>query len=78
MPNCHGCKFLDEIRPAGAGYCAHVERSEQGKAWMKQNSMYGVINIPLKVRRPEMERCELYDPGCFATRFEEAPDGTHQ
>lgn len=75
MANCHGCKYLDETRPAGTGYCAHVERSEVGRAWVKQHNMYGVINIPLKVRRQDMERCELYCPGNFATRFEEAPNG---
>ena len=80
MANCHGCKHLDESKkaPKGTGYCAMVERSESGKAWIKAHDMYGVINTPLKVRRPDMPRCELYEPGNFETRFEEAPDGTHQ
>lgn len=26
--NCHGCKWLDETRPQGAGYCSTVQRSK--------------------------------------------------
>ena len=56
MNNCHGCKWLDRYRIDGNGYCCKVERSKtQSK----------------KVRRPHMERCELYSDGDFATRYKE-------
>lgn len=55
--SCHGCKHLDETRK-GCGYCAMVERSK------KQSE---------KVRRPEMEPCELYAAGDFARRWETCP-----
>ena len=56
MNNCHGCKWLDRYRIDGNGYCSKVERSKtQSK----------------KVRRPHMERCELYCEGDFATRYKE-------
>ena len=61
MGNCHGCRWLDETRPKGSGYCCVVVRSKTQS---------------LKVRRPDMERCELYKPGDFAHRFDqEAKDG---
>ena len=66
--NCHGCKYLDETKSAGSGYCCMVERSEAGK-WLRayltehaEEYRYGRKEIPsLKVRRPDMERCELYE-----------------
>ena len=66
--NCHGCKHLDETRPAGSGYCCAVEQSEAGK-WLRayltehaEEYRYGRKEIPsLKVWRPDMERCELYE-----------------
>lgn len=36
------------------GYCCMVERSKTQRE---------------KVRRPDMERCELYKPGDFSTRY---------
>lgn len=38
----------------GNGYCCMVERSKTQRE---------------KVRRPDMERCELYKPGDFNTRY---------
>ena len=55
--NCHGCKWLDETRPSGSGYCCMVVRSAEQSE---------------KVRRPHMGACELYAPGDFATRYQEA------
>lgn len=54
--NCHGCKWLDEItsKKDGSGYCCMVERSK---------TQYS------KVRYPTSQRCELYEAGCFATRW---------
>lgn len=54
--NCHGCRYLDETRPAGNGYCCMVERSKI------QNE---------KVRRAHMPRCELYKAGEFKDRLTE-------
>ena len=56
--NCHGCKYLDEVKsqPKGSGYCCQVVRS-------KTQSQ--------KVRYENMKRCELYEPGDFATRHEQ-------
>lgn len=53
--NCHGCKWLDRYKKDGNGYCYMVERSKTQRE---------------KVRRPDMERCELYKPGDFNTRYE--------
>jgi hypothetical protein len=52
--NCHGCKWLDRYKKDGNGYCCMVERSKTQRE---------------KVRRPDMERCELYKPGDFSTRY---------
>ena len=73
--NCHGCKSLDELKgaPKGTGYCCTVERSEAGKKWFREHSSYGsygALNTSLKVRRPDMPRCELYEPGDFQHRFD--------
>lgn len=55
--NCHGCKWLDEVKsqPKGSGYCCMVVRSK-----MQSD----------KVRRPNMERCELYKAGDWKTRWQ--------
>ena len=55
VKNCHGCKWLDRYKKDGNGYCCMVVRSKT------QTS---------KVRRPDMERCELYKPGDWKTRWE--------
>lgn len=52
--NCHGCKWLDETRPQGNGYCSRVVRSKTQDE---------------KVRRAHMERCELYAAGNFKERW---------
>lgn len=52
--NCHGCKWLDRYKKDGNGYCCMVERSKTQRE---------------KVRRPDMERCELYKPGDFNARY---------
>lgn len=52
--NYHGCKWLDRYKKDGNGYCCMVERSKTQRE---------------KVRRPDMERCELYKPGDFNTRY---------
>ena len=48
------CKWLDRYKKDGNGYCCMVERSKTQRE---------------KVRRPDMERCELYKPGDFNTRY---------
>jgi len=53
--NCHGCKWLDRYKVDGNGYCCQVVRSKT------QTS---------KVRRPNMERCELYKAGDWKTRWQ--------
>lgn len=55
--NCHGCKWLDEVKsqPKGSGYCCMVVRSKTQSD---------------KVRRPSMERCELYKAGDWKTRWQ--------
>ena len=56
--NCHGCKWLDEVKKdphgPGSGYCVTVIKSSM------QSS---------KVRHSDMDACELYDTGNFATRY---------
>lgn len=56
--NCAGCKWLDHVRnePAGTGYCCMVERASGYKP-------------EDRVRYPNKKRCELYEPGDFATRY---------
>lgn len=68
--NCHGCQWLDEGRKRGAGYCHMVERSAENqrlREWLSQHREeyeLGRKELPsLKVRRPDMRRCELYEPG---------------
>lgn len=54
--NCHGCKWLDEVKtqPKGNGYCCMVVRSKMQSE---------------KARFPHMERCELYEEGDWKTRW---------
>ena len=54
--NCHGCKWLNRYKEDGRGYCCHIDRSQQ-----KEKK---------KCRMPDMERCELYEAGDWATRWE--------
>lgn len=65
--NCHGCKWLDEVKPyKGDGYCSHVQMSKN----------YGTMPCTIdlgrrapKIRRSHDERCELYEAGDFRKRF---------
>lgn len=52
--NCHGCKWLDRYKIDGNGYCCIVVRSKTKTS---------------KIRRPDMERCELYEADDWATRY---------
>ena len=77
MNNCHGCKWLDRYKENGRGYCCKVEQSKQGKAHCvflrehREDFSFGRKEVPsVKLRRPDMERCELYEEGDFATRWE--------
>lgn len=59
--NCHGCKWLDRdmrVNIDGDGYCCNVVRSSQRH------------DPDCKVRRPNKVRCELYEAGDWATRYE--------
>lgn len=59
--NCHGCKWLDrdmKLNIDGNGYCCMVERSSQKH------------EPQCKIRRPDKVRCELYEAGNWATRFQ--------
>lgn len=53
--NCHGCKWLDRYKKDGEGYCYMVVRSKT------QNE---------KIRRADMQRCELYKSGDWKTRWQ--------
>lgn len=53
--NCHGCKWLDRYKEDGNGYCCLVVRSKTQAS---------------KVRRPDMERCELHKAGDWETRWQ--------
>lgn len=75
--NCHGCKWLDRYKKDGNGYCCMVEMSIQGKAlreWLQEHredySLGRKEKPSIKVRTPDMERCELYKPGDWKTRWE--------
>lgn len=74
MMNCHGCKHLCETRkgPDGDGYCAHVVRSA---GYVSAREVDGKLMPSSCVRRPDMERCELYAAGDYATRFKEDDNG---
>lgn len=67
--NCHGCKWLDEVRnrPHGSGYCCHVQRS---KAYNTMDCVMDCGHRAPEIRRPELVRCELYAAGDFATRYD--------
>ena len=70
---CHGCKWLDEVKsqPAGSGYCAMVVRAKDYHgAYFKD----GEMRTSSCVRRPDMERCELYEEGLFKERFKGGKD----
>lgn len=75
--NCHGCKWLDRHKEDGRGYCCHVEHSKANmelQEYIRQHHEeyeYGRKELPsLKVRRPDMERCELYEAGSFSERYD--------
>lgn len=56
--NCHGCKWLDEMHGLpGCGYCAMVTRLPT----YKQGA---------RIRVSTDERCELFKPGDFKTRWQ--------
>ena len=65
--NCHGCKWLDEVRTrvediyalCGAGYCAMVMRSPSYRPGDRIRTMFS-------------KRCELYATGDFKVRFYQA------
>lgn len=65
--NCHGCKWLDRYQSDGNGNCAMVVRSKTYRGQCVEN---GHLVPSSSVRKPEMERCELYEPGDFATRYQ--------
>lgn len=66
--NCCGCKFLDESRkgPRGAGYCCQVVLS---KSFDTMECATDCRHRAPRIRRPQDERCELYEPGNFAARY---------
>ena len=66
--NCHGCKWLDEARkaPLGSGYCSMVQRS---KNYRFMDCAIDCGHRAPEIRRPEDERCELYEAGAWATRY---------
>lgn len=66
--NCHGCKHLDRYKKDGNGYCTRVERS---KTYQKSRIENGRLIPDSCLRRSDMERCELYAPGDFHTRFDD-------
>lgn len=67
--NCHGCKWLDRdmfVNEDGNGYCCKVESSSQRR------------NPGCKMRRPNKVRCELYEAGDWATRYELTEEETDE
>ena len=73
--NCGGCKYLDEVRkgPHGAGYCCQVVLS---KSYDTMECTMDCGHRAPRIRRPQDDRCELYEPGNFVTRYraeEETP-----
>lgn len=66
MNNCHGCKWLDRYKQDGNGYCCHVVRS---KSYHDQYVENGRLMPGSCVRKPYMERCELYEAGDWKTRY---------
>lgn len=59
--NCHGCKWLDEVKgmDPGSGYCAEIVRSKEYKPYKG-----------MKIRTADDDRCELYEEGVFEMRIE--------
>lgn len=70
---CHGCKWLDEVKSQlpGSGYCCNVVHS---KSYHGQYVKDGKLMPSSCVRRPDMERCELYEEGLFKERFKGGKD----
>lgn len=68
LMNCHGCKWLDEVGKRGAGYCSTVVRS---KNYHIMPCFMDCGHRAPCIRRPEDERCELFEPGDFRERFKE-------
>lgn len=73
--SCHGCKYLDEVQkgPHGAGYCCQVVLS---KAYNTMDCATDCGHRAPSIRRPQDERCELYEAGDFATRYRESKEET--
>lgn len=68
--NCHGCKHLEQYKQDGngCGYCCMVEESQQGKAHSAylfahraEYELGQALPPSIKIRKPNMERCELYE-----------------
>lgn len=65
--NCHGCKWLDEVytvvgekrKKIGGGYCFMITRSPS-------------YHPGDRVRLFSDKRCELYAPGDFKSRYDQA------
>jgi len=55
--NCDKCMWLDRYKQDGRGYCCMIVRSKTQTE---------------KCRKPDMERCELYERGEFADRYKNA------
>lgn len=74
MMNCHGCKWLDEVRgrSPGTGYCCHVRRSA---LYYDMDCIIDCGGRAPEIRRPKDKRCELYEAGEFATRYNCPPEG---
>lgn len=75
--NCYGCKWLDRHKQEGNGYCYMVERSSQGEAhrvYLREHQEEYDLGRKemqaIKIRKPDMERCELYEAGDWKTRYE--------
>ncbi len=66
--NCHGCKWLDRYKMDGNGYCCHVVMSKT--YFPSERIILGRLLESASVRRPDMERCELYEAGDWAKRWE--------
>ena len=64
--NCHGCKWLDEYKENGRGYCSMVVRS---KNYETMPCAMDLGRRAPKIRRSHDERCELYEAGDFRKRF---------
>lgn len=64
--NCHCCKWLDRYKQDGSGYCGHIVHS---KSYHGQYVENGRLMPSSCVRRPDMERCELYEAGDWKNRY---------